>query len=84
MVKIEQMLYPDDEADPYIGRDEGFADKKRAEITKIPVKERAPGFKQVELSLCEEDAKKEAQRCLKCQLRLQIKKPPLPPEKKKK
>jgi len=82
--EIDQILYPDDEADPYIGRDEGFADRKRADITKIPVKERIPGFKQVELCLCEEDAKKEAQRCLKCQLRLQIKKPPLPPKKDKK
>ena len=81
---IDQQLYPDDEADPYIGRDEGFADRQRAEVTKIPLKERAPGFKQVESCLCEEDAVKEAQRCLKCQLRLQIKKPPLPPEKKKK
>jgi NADPH-dependent glutamate synthase beta subunit-like oxidoreductase len=81
---IDQQLYPNDEADPYIGRDEGFTDRKRAEITKIPVKERVPGFKQVELCLCGEDAKKEAQRCLKCQLRLQIDRPPLPPEKKKK
>ncbi len=81
---IDQQLYPDDEADPCIGRDEGFPDRKRAEITKISVKERVPGFKQVEQCLCEDEAAKEAQRCLKCQLRLQIKKPPLPPEKKKK
>ncbi len=81
---IDQQLYSDDEADPYIGRDEDFADRKRVEVTKIPVKERKPGFKQVEQCLCEDDAVKEAQRCLKCQLRLQIKKPPLPPEKKKK
>jgi formate dehydrogenase major subunit len=79
--EIDQKLYPDDEADPYLGRKEGFADRKRADITKIPIRERIPGFKQVEKCLCEEDAKEEAQRCLKCQLRLQIKKPPLPPKK---
>lgn len=82
--EIDQILYPEDEADPYIGRDEGFADRPRAEVTKIPLKQRTPGFKQVELCLCEDDAVKEAQRCLKCQLRLKIKKTPLPPEKKKK
>lgn len=81
---IDQILYPEDEADPYICREEGFADRKRAEITKIPVKERTSGFKQVEKCVCEEDAVKEAERCLKCQLRLQIKKPPLPPTKKDK
>ncbi len=81
--EIDQRLYPEDEADPYIGREEGFADRKRREITKIPVCDRIPGFNQVEQCLCEEDAKKEAQRCLKCQLRLQIKKPPLPPQNKK-
>ena len=81
--EIDQKLYTDDEADPYIGREEGFADRKRVEITKIPVCDRIPGFTQVEECLSEEDAKKEAQRCLKCQLRFQIKKPPLPPKKKK-
>jgi len=78
---IDQILYPEDEADPYIGREEGFADRKRAKIKKINAKNRFPGFKQVELCLSEKDAKKEAERCLKCQLRLKITKPPLPPEK---
>jgi formate dehydrogenase major subunit len=78
---IDQQLYPEDQADPYLGRDEAFSSRHRAPIEKIPVKERIPGFTQVEHCFCEEDAQKEAQRCLKCQLRLQIKKPPLPPKK---
>ena len=36
--EIEQKLYPDDEADPYIGRDEDFAARKRYEPDKVPVK----------------------------------------------
>jgi len=79
---IEQILYHEDETDPYIGRQDGFADRKRAKIKKINIKNRFPGFKQVELCLSEKDAIKEAERCLKCQLRLCIEKPPLPPKKK--
>jgi len=82
--EIEQILYPDDEADQYIGREEDFADRTRIEPDKIPVKDRFPGFKQVECCLSEKDAVNEAQRCLKCQLRLKIEKPPLPPKKNKK
>lgn len=78
---IEQILYRRDEEDQYIGREEGFADRKREKVKKINFKERTSGFKQVELCLSEENAIKEAERCLKCQLRLLIEKPPLPPEK---
>lgn len=78
---IEQKLIPDEQENQYIGRNEGFADKKRIELTKLKVQDRFPGFKQVEFCLKDKDAKHEAERCLKCQLRLCIAKPPLPPEK---
>lgn len=79
--KIEQKLIPDEEENPYLGREEGFADRKRVGVKKLEVKERFPGFKPVEFCIGEEDAKREARRCLKCQLRLCLEKPPMPPKK---
>ena len=77
--EIEQKLIPDEEENPYIGREEGFADKKRAKNKKIPVKKRISDFHQVKFRLDEKTAIEEAKRCLKCQLRLKISKAPLPP-----
>ena len=45
--------------------EEGFADRKRVEITKIPVCDRVPGFKQVEECLCDEDVKKRSREMFK-------------------
>ncbi len=81
---IEQSLIDKDEVSSYLGREEGFADRKRVEIQKQPVKDRIPGFSQVEYCLTKDEVVKESERCLKCQLRLKILPPPLPPSKKKK
>ena len=79
--EIEQKLIPDKGENPYLGREEGFAKRKRAEITKINVEDRFPGFKQVEFCLSKLDFKCKAERCLKCQPRLRISKAPLHPNK---
>jgi len=78
---IEQKYIPDEEENPFLGREEGFADKKRVKTKKLDAGKRVCGFPQVEYCICEKDAVKEAERCLKCQLRLCIAKPPLPPKK---
>lgn len=82
--KIEQKFVEDETEDPFIDREEGFAGRKRAENLKISIEERIPGFPLVEACLSEKDAVGEAERCLRCQLRLCIAQPPLPPEKEKK
>ena len=81
---IEQKLTEHDEASSYLGREEGFADRKRVEIRKKPVKDRFPGFCQVEQCMSKQEAIEESERCLRCQLRLKIDQPPMPPVKKKK
>jgi len=81
--EIEQELITDEEENPYIGREEGFADRKRVINKKMPVKERLHDFSQVEFCLDEKSAVEEAERCLRCQLRLKISKAPLPKNNKK-
>ena len=58
--------------DPYIGRIEGYSELPRqcADIT--PCDERKCSFVKVDNNFTEEQAKAEAARCLKCPLRLQI------------
>jgi NADPH-dependent glutamate synthase beta subunit-like oxidoreductase len=46
-----------------------------------PGDERKKDFDQVELGFDEETALKEAARCMRCQLRFDISKAPMPPEK---
>lgn len=81
--EIEQKYIEDEAENPFIGRQEGFAERNRAENTKLSIKKRIPGFPLVESCLTEKEAVNEAERCLRCQLRLCITKPLLPPEKKK-
>lgn len=79
--EIDYKLIPDEEEDPYLGREEEFTKLKRVKNKKLEVEKRFQGFPQVEFCLNEDEAVFEAKRCLKCQLRLNIAKPPMPPEK---
>jgi NADPH-dependent glutamate synthase beta subunit-like oxidoreductase len=76
--KIDQKFIPVDEKFTCLGREEGFAYKKRVERSVMPANERLRGFIQEEGSLTEEQAVGEARRCMQCQLRLKITQPPLP------
>jgi NADPH-dependent glutamate synthase beta subunit-like oxidoreductase/Pyruvate/2-oxoacid:ferredoxin oxidoreductase delta subunit len=67
--------------DPKLGREEGFAEKKRATMPVLPVEKRGNGFAEVELGYGRSEAVEEAKRCLQCDLRLQISPVVLPPEK---
>jgi len=78
---IEQSLTPAEKPNPWLGREEGFASRQRAEMPSLPVEKRLGNFAEVELGLNEKTAVDEAKRCLRCDLRLHIKQPMLPPEK---
>ncbi len=66
---------------PWLGREEGFASKRRANMPHLPVEQRLGNFSEVALGFDEKTAKDEAKRCLQCDLRLQMRHPVLPPEK---
>ena len=78
--QIDQKFIPEEEEPNWLGREEGFAYKRRAEMTTLPVVKRLYDFPQVEYTLDEKTAVEEAKRCLRCQLRLNISRAPLPPE----
>jgi formate dehydrogenase (NADP+) beta subunit len=67
---------------PNIGKMEGFFELKREKVPQLSLKKRAGNFKEVALGFDLEQARKEAIRCLQCDLRLGLSKPVLPPKKK--
>jgi len=58
-----------------------FASLATEKVPELPVEERHKGFKEVALGFDHEIARKEASRCLQCDLRLGIEKVAPPPEK---
>ncbi len=77
---IDQKLAELEPANPWLGSDEGFADWHRVEMPSLAVEQRLQGFSEVNLGFDVEGAVREAKRCLRCDLRLQISPPVLPPE----
>lgn len=77
--QIETKFIVEEPEMPSIGREEGFAYRKRVKIPTLPPSGRLDGFSTVECVFTERAATKEAARCLKCQLRLKIPKVPRPP-----
>lgn len=69
------------ESDPCLGKEEGFAYKPRIAMPCLPVEKRRGSFAEVELGFDEERAREEADRCLRCDLRLGIQQVPQPPKK---
>jgi NADPH-dependent glutamate synthase beta subunit-like oxidoreductase len=78
---IDIKLFSPKELNPWLGREEGFAYRRRVEMPTLPVEDRGGSFAEVELGLNQALAAEEAKRCLRCDLRLQIASPILPPEK---
>lgn len=72
---------PTPEKDKWLGREEGFADKPRVKIPRLDINQRKGNFNTIELSLSKPQAIEEARRCLRCDLRFDIKPEVLPPEK---
>jgi len=78
---IDEQLVTVEKPNPWLGREEDFAFRNRAKMPSLPIKKRGENFAEVELGLDEKTALEEAKRCLRCDLRLQIVQPVLPPEK---
>ncbi len=71
-----------DRNDWWMGYEENFSARKRIEEAKLPVSERRHNFHLIHQGFKEEEeARKEASRCLRCNVRLFLSSPILPPEK---
>ncbi|MCD8333466.1 MAG: FAD-dependent oxidoreductase, partial [Clostridiales bacterium] len=69
---ISEVLAPEQFADPYIGKSEGFGYLTAAKKQILPVEERQDNFKPFDFGICDIDICGESGRCLQCDLRLQI------------
>jgi hypothetical protein len=67
--------------DPKLGSDGDFLDRRQVTMPCLDIKQRLADFVEVELGYPESTAIDEASRCLRCELRLQISSPALPPVK---
>lgn len=76
--QIDEPLIPEEVQSPWLGMDKGFAYRHRIEIDCLPAGQRTSNFSVVEQAIDEKQAVEEANRCLKCNLRLAIKKMPKP------
>ncbi len=65
---------------PWLGKEEKFAYKQAIQMTCLPIEDRKGNFSEVELGYDEEMAREEASRCLRCDLRLDIKQAHQPPD----
>jgi hypothetical protein len=77
---IDEQLVVFEKPSPWLGREEDFAFRNRGKMPTLPVERRRGNFAEVELGFDEKTALEEAKRCLRCDLRLQIVAPVLPPE----
>jgi NADPH-dependent glutamate synthase beta subunit-like oxidoreductase len=78
---IEESLVEYEQPDPVFGQDENYTDWKQVKMPCIADNKRVPGYTEVELGFEESAAIKEAKRCLRCDMRLRISPPVLPPVK---
>jgi len=76
--EVPSILEPE-EPDQWLGPDDGFASRARAQPGIAPAATRIGGFAEVESTLDAAGAAVEAGRCLQCDLRLRISGPYLPP-----
>ena len=74
---ISEELLDNEVPSPFIGHIDGFAALKRGEPKVADAKERAHSFSLVEQPFSCDQAKCEAERCLQCDLRLQLTRPKL-------
>ena len=67
-------------ANPYLGRDESFAKYQKIKMPCMTLSQRNNNFNPVETGFNDQQAKEEANRCLQCDLRLNISPVIFPPE----
>jgi NADPH-dependent glutamate synthase beta subunit-like oxidoreductase len=78
---IEERFFESENLNPHLGREDGFAEWKRVAVHSLSAEERRHSFSEVIQGYTQENAVKEANRCLRCDLRLQIPPPSMPPGK---
>jgi formate dehydrogenase beta subunit len=78
--RIDEVLFNRGSPNPHLGRDEGFAFLSRIEMPKLDTATRIRGFEEVAVGFSHAQAVREASRCLQCDLRLQIRCNPAPPQ----
>ena len=78
--EIDEILTEETVANPYFGRDEGFADRQRASSAYLSLEQRRGSYSEVEVGFDQQTAVSEAGRCLKCDLRLNISAVMMPPD----
>ncbi|MGD9191242.1 MAG: FAD-dependent oxidoreductase [Desulfobacterales bacterium] len=78
--KIDETLFHRGNPDSYLGRDEGFATWMREKAPEQVVETRVKNFSEVVTRYSDEQAVREAKRCLQCDLRLQLGCNPVPPQ----
>ena len=78
--EIDEVLFERGDPGPYLGRDEGFVSRRRVAMPELDVETRVNGFQEIALGYREDQAVREAKRCLQCDLRLQIGCNPDPPQ----
>jgi NADPH-dependent glutamate synthase beta subunit-like oxidoreductase len=78
---LEEVLLEKELPDPKLGRHEGFAARPREKAPELDVPARHDSFEEVVLGFTDEQAAREAGRCLQCDLRLTMACNPPPPEK---
>ncbi len=76
---IDESLVSAEKPDPRLGTDGDFADRRQVTMSCLDNKQRLADFTEVELGYDEATAIEEANRCLRCDLRLQLSSPMLPP-----
>lgn len=69
---ITETLVEKTEAEPKIGKEEGFSKLARKAEQFLPVSERDHDFRQISTGICDADICGESERCLQCQLRFTI------------
>ena len=79
--EIEEVLFPRDAPGQHLGQDEGFASWPREKNPELDIETRKQGFSEVSLAYNDEQAIREAKRCLQCDLRLYMECNPAPPVK---
>jgi formate dehydrogenase beta subunit len=79
--EIEEVLFEKRTPNPHVGRNEGFAAWPREKVPETEVQKRHESFLEVALGYTDDQAVKEAKRCLQCDLRLYMAGNPSPPEK---
>jgi len=78
---IDESLVSLEEPDSWLGSDAGFADRRQPAMPCLDIKKRLANFTEVEFGYDETTAIEEAKRCLRCDLRLRLSSPMLPPVK---